>query len=207
MRTVIGVICSIIIGYGLGCLSPAALIAKLKRENLRDHGTKNLGASNVALTFGKKLGVFVAIFDIAKAFAAYKLSAVLFPALPIAGVIAGIFAVIGHIFPFYLKFKGGKGLAAFGGLVFAVDPWMFLFLIVFGVILMIIFNQSVAISYFAAVVAPIWTGIRTESIPMALLVLCASGLILWKHYDNLKKAKRQSDVRIRDYIRTHILKK
>ena len=66
--TVIGISCSVLMGYLIGTLSPAALIGKLKKRNLRKSGTGNLGASNVMLHFGKWLGVLVMAFDILKAF-------------------------------------------------------------------------------------------------------------------------------------------
>ncbi len=206
MEKVIAVLISIVIGYGLGCVSPSAFISKIKQKNLREHGTKNLGASNVALTFGKGVGAVVMVLDILKAFIAFKLSAFLFPVLPIAGVIAGLASVVGHIFPFYLGFKGGKGLAAFAGLILALDPLLFLFLLISGVAIMLIVNQSCALSYYAAVFAPIWVGIHTHSAITTLCVIGASLLILYKHFENLKKAITHSDIDIRGYIKTHIFK-
>lgn len=123
---------SVIIGYLLGCLSPAALISKIKRKNLRKNGTGNLGATNVMLNFGKRFGALVMLFDIFKAFAAYKLAELLFPSAAFVGIAAGFAAVVGHVFPFYMKFKGGKGLAAFAGMVLAYNPWLFLFLLLTG---------------------------------------------------------------------------
>lgn len=206
MKIFTAVILSSIIGYGLGCLSPSALISKIKNKNLREHGTKNLGASNVTLTFGKKLGAAVMLFDILKAFFAYKISELLFPILPLAGIIAGVAAVVGHIFPFYMKFKGGKGLAAFGGLMLALNPLLFLFLIISGIILIIIVNQCFVMSYFAAIVTPIWVGFATKNFLATILVACASLLLMWKHFENLKKAVHHADVDVRDYIKNNILK-
>lgn len=105
---VMAVVCSIIIGYLLGCISPAALVSKIKNKDLRKSGTGNLGATNTLLVFGKSWGVCVMLFDVAKAFTACKLARWLFPSLPIAGMLAGSAAVAGHIYPFYMKFRGGK---------------------------------------------------------------------------------------------------
>ncbi|MBQ8724062.1 MAG: glycerol-3-phosphate acyltransferase, partial [Oscillospiraceae bacterium] len=74
------VILLLLFGYLLGSLSPAALVSKLKRKNLRKNGTGNLGATNVMLNFGKKYGALVMLLDIAKAFVTVKLAAFLFPA-------------------------------------------------------------------------------------------------------------------------------
>ena len=68
------------------------------------------------------LGLYLIVF------AAFMLATNLFPEFEHSGLLAGVFAVIGHIFPFYLKFRGGKGLAAFGGLILSFDPFIFLLL-------------------------------------------------------------------------------
>lgn len=96
----------IIMGYLIGTLSPAALFAKLKNANLRENGTGNLGATNALLVMGRVYGVLVMVLDILKAFIAFRLAAKLFPAIKVAGMIAGLAAIIGHIFPFYMNFKG-----------------------------------------------------------------------------------------------------
>lgn len=98
----------ILIGYLLGSINPAALISRMKKTNLRDKGTGNLGATNTMLVLGKKYGAFVMAFDISKAFCAVKAAQMLFPALSISGLISGGAAVAGHVWPFYMKFKGGK---------------------------------------------------------------------------------------------------
>ncbi|MBQ9782999.1 MAG: glycerol-3-phosphate acyltransferase [Clostridia bacterium] len=191
----------ILAAYLLGSLNPAALIAKIKHKNLRKHGTGNLGATNVMLNFGKGFGVLVMLFDMAKAALAVAVARQLFPANPeLAGLLAGSSAVIGHVFPFYLGFKGGKGLAAFGGLVLAFDPPTFLFLLILGVLLMLVINYSFALPFSAAILFPILTGIHHRSLPIALLAAAISALILFKHAGNLVKAKNGTDVKIREYL-------
>ena len=118
-----------IMGYLLGCLNPAALFAKAKKIDLRKKGTGNLGATNTTIVLGKKYGVIVMLFDIFKAYLAVKLAKVLFPKAALAWLFAGGAAVVGHIYPFYMRFKGGKGLACLGGAVLAISPSMFLVLI------------------------------------------------------------------------------
>ena len=98
-----------LMGYVMGTLSPSALIAKIKKDDLRKRGTGNLGATNVTMVYGRLLGVIVMIFDIGKSFAAFQLAELiapdaLAPNIPIAGLLASGCAVIGHIFPFYMKF-------------------------------------------------------------------------------------------------------
>ena len=113
-----------LLGYALGCLSPAYLLARRKGFDIRSTGSQNAGASNAFITMGAKSGVAVGLCDMAKSCAAALLAALLFPTLPGAAAVAGTAAVLGHIFPFYLKFRGGKGFAPFLGLTLALD-WRF----------------------------------------------------------------------------------
>lgn len=192
-------------GYLLGSLSPAALLSKLKNKSLRTHGTGNLGATNTMLVFGKGYGALVMLFDITKAFTAVKLAQALYPALFIAGLLAGSAAVVGHIFPFYLKFKGGKGLASFGGLILGVDPFLFLILLTIALTLMFVINYSVAMPLSAAILFPILYGIHSGS-PAAFLIAAAlSVLIIVKHIDNIHRVRRGEDAKIREYVKNHLL--
>ena len=85
---------SALVGYLTGSLNPAALLSKLKKKDLREVGTKNLGATNVSLTFGAGLGAAVTVFDILKAVIPYKLLEFIFPDLKFIGMVAGVFAVV-----------------------------------------------------------------------------------------------------------------
>lgn len=196
----------LIMGYLIGTLSPAALFAKLKKANLRENGTGNLGATNALLVMGRLYGVLVMVLDILKAFLAFRLAVRLFPAVKLAGMIAGLAAIIGHIFPFYMKFKGGKGLAAFGGMILGYKPAMFWFILLTGVVLIIIFNYSVALPMFAAVAFPIMVWFHSGSIEMVIIAVIASAIIVIKHWSNIGKAKDGSDNKIRDYIKNHLFK-
>lgn len=199
------IVFSIVIGYLLGSLSPAALFSKLKKKNLRKQGTGNLGATNTMLVLGKRYGALVMLFDIAKAFVSVKLAQILFPYLAVAGVVAGAAAVVGHIFPFYLKFKGGKGLAAFGGFVLAVDPLLFLILLVIALVFMFIINYSAAMPISAGILFPVLYAIRAGDIAASLIVALVSILVIAEHLPNVFKAIRGEDIKIREYVKKHFL--
>lgn len=201
------IILCLLTGYLLGSLSPAALLSKLKNKDLRMEGTRNLGATNVTMVLGKKYGAFVMLFDIIKSFAAVKLAQALFPVFAVSGLIAGAAAVAGHIYPFYLKFKGGKGLAAFGGYILAVDSLLFVFLFVFALALMLAVNYSAAMPISAAALFPVFYGIRTGGGAAVLIVTAICILIICKFWSNLVKAIRGEDIRVREYIRDHLFSK
>lgn len=194
----------ILLGYLLGCLNPAALLSKLKKINLRKHGTGNLGATNTMLVLGKGWGALVLFFDIGKSFAAVRLAQFCCPALPVAGLLGGCGAVLGHIFPFYMHFKGGKGLAALAGLVLAYDPCIFLTLLILGCTLMLIFNYGIALTFSAATLFPILAGLHAQSLTDFLIAFAICLLIILKHRSVLAKVRRGEDTKIRDYIKTKL---
>lgn len=194
----------IMIGYLIGSLNPAALISKIKKTNLRNKGTGNLGATNTMIVLGKGFGTIVMAFDIAKAFCTVKLAQILFPALSLAGLIAGGATVAGHVWPFYLKFKGGKGLASFGGMILALDSGTFLILLTVACLAMVVFNYPVAMPFSAAVLFPILYVLRTGDVTAFALSTAISALIIVKHFGNFRKALNDEDVRIREYVKTRI---
>ena len=109
----------ILLAYLIGSLSPSHFLAWLKGFNLRQKGTKNLGATNTLLILGKFYALIVALFDVGKGIFAVYL-AYYFGLSELFYYLAGTFAVLGHIFPFYLNFRGGKGAATSIGLIIAL---------------------------------------------------------------------------------------
>lgn len=194
----------LLIGYLLGSLSPAALLSKLKNIDLRENGTKNLGASNTLLVMGRASGALVMVLDILKAWLASKIARALFPQLCAAGLIAGLGAVLGHVFPYYMRFQGGKGLAAFGGMVLAFDPAVFLILLLLGLVLILVVNYSFVMPMSAAALFPVFVAVKTKSWVETLAAGAASLLVIIKHWSNIGRARRGEEIKIRDVIRTKI---
>lgn len=191
---------SIGIGYLLGSLNPAALIARLKKQNIRASGTKNLGATNVMMHFGKGFGALVMLFDVFKAAGAVWIVRWIFPEIALVGILGGCAAVMGHIFPFYLKFKGGKGLAAFGGMVLGVNPFSFLVLLIFCSALILIVNYSVFMPVTAAILFPLLLWLRTGDPIAALVALLTGGVLIFKFRENLVKVKNRTEVKVRGFL-------
>lgn len=189
-----------IIGYVIGSLSPSYLLSKIKGENLREKGTRNLGATNAAIILGKGYGAFVMLFDIFKAVLAAIVAGVVFKKTALASLVSGVFAVVGHIFPFYLKFSGGKGLATFGGLILSFDPTMFCILLIITLVLMFLFNYGVAMPLSASILFPILALLKTKSLAVFILTLSASLIVFIKHLPNLKRAINKEDTTARDYL-------
>ncbi len=123
------IIC-ILIGYLFGLFQTGYLYGKLNKIDIRKHGSGNAGTTNALRTLGLKAGVITFIGDCLKCVIAVALVKFLFAGkcdnLSLLAMYAGAGVVLGHNFPFYLGFKGGKGIAATAGLVLATDPIMFL---------------------------------------------------------------------------------
>lgn len=195
------IIFCMILGYLIGCINPALIISKFKKKDIRESGTGNLGATNTMLHFGKGFGTLVMLFDFFKAVLAVYIAKRINPAAALAGILAGICSVLGHMFPFYLKFKGGKGLASFGGLVLAVDPVVFLFLLALGLILMLVVNHGYVMPFSAGSLFPVLYGIRTQSFASFALAAFIGALVIYKHFSNRGKAKRGEDFKVRDFLK------
>lgn len=192
-------ILSLGMGYCIGCISPAAWIGKKKNVDLKAEGTKNLGATNTALVLGRYAGYFVLFFDILKSYLSYRLAKILFPHLRLAGLIAGIGVILGHCFPVTMGFRGGKGLASFGGIVLAHDVRVFAFLLVFGMLTAFALNYGVYLAVTATVLFPVSCWMLHHDAVEALACGAVAGFVLLMHLPNLRRAIRREDpIRMRD---------
>ena len=193
-----------LVGYALGCISPSWMVSKLKHTDIQKSGTKNLGTTNTFIHFGKGWGSLVLFCDMSKAFLSVKLCGWLFPEFVLAGVVAGCMAVIGHIFPFYNHFRGGKGIASFGGFILATDIRCFLFLLIVGCILSLIFNYGCSISFTAAALFPFLYSAKIGSRLAFIFLVACSTVIICKHIENIKKIRTGEERKIREFIKKYV---
>lgn len=189
---------SIIIGYFIGCLSPSYVISKLKKIELRKVGSGNLGGTNTYFYIGRGWGIFVVIFDICKAMFAVLLCQNLFPETMYIGLIAGVATIFGHMFPVFLKFKGGKGLACMGGLVLVTEWRYFVLILIIGCLLSIFFNYGVMVAISASVLYPILYAIKMQSYIVFLILALAGTAMIYKHMGNIRNIRTGEEPRVRD---------
>ena len=192
----------ILIGYLLGSISFATIFSSFKKVNLKENGTKNLGATNTMLVMGKKYGALVMLLDVLKAVLAIVIARVIFPSFSAAGILTGASAVLGHIFPFYLKFKGGKGLACFGGMILALDPTLCISMLILCVGAMIIFNHSVVVPYTAAVVFPLVYCSKNPEFDVIVAAVLVSLLLALRHIPDIIRVKEGGDWKIREFFKS-----
>lgn len=105
------------IGYLVGSLNPAYFMGRLRGFDIRQTGSKNAGATNTVLSIGAVSGVLVMLLDILKMVLVLWCTEHMLPALPGILIVAGLAALLGHCYPFYLQFRGGKGMASYFGIV------------------------------------------------------------------------------------------
>lgn len=180
-----GYLFAVLGGYLLGCSNMAFYLEKMTKKSIRGGGSGNLGASNTVIRLGWLAGLLVGIHDIGKALLAVYLARWLLPQWEYAAVAAGIACVLGHIFPFYLKFKGGKGFASYVGVIFALDWRIALAIIVMIFVVTLITDYIVAATMMTTISAPISLGLHQGKWILALILCIGSAVILYRHRENL----------------------
>lgn len=186
----------ILMGYAVGTVNPSYIIAKIKGFDIREKGSGNAGASNALIIFGKLVGVLCALFDIAKAALIIILAQKLFPELVYAFAVTGVSCVLGHVFPFYMKFKGGKGLACLGGMILAFNPFVFIIMLACEIAVVLITNYICFVPVTASVVFPIVYGIMRHDLVGALILCILIPVILFRHRENFSRIKNGTELRI-----------
>ncbi len=186
----------VLLGYLIGCSNMAVYLAALRGVDLRAGGSGNPGASNAMILMGWRAGILVGLHDIGKAAAAVLLCEWLFPALPLAGAAAGAACVLGHMFPFYLKFRGGKGFASYLGMALALN-WRAALVILLAVIVITLVTDYIVLGTMATVVSfPLYSAL-TGSYLAALLLSAVSLVIIYKHRMNLVRICRGTEIGLR----------
>ncbi len=192
---------SVILGYLLGCSSMAYYVGKLKRKDIRTAGSGNLGASNATVLFGWSAGVAVAVHDIAKAFLAVLLARWLFPETQYAGAAAGVACVLGHIFPFYLGFQGGKGLASYFGMALALN-WKLALVLAAVIVLATLITDFISVGALSTiVVAPAYLGIVDRDWKLAAIVCVATVVMFGKHWENIQRIAKGEEIGLRRTVK------
>ncbi len=156
-----------VIGYLLGCSNMALYIARYKKVDIRAKGSGNPGTANTVVLVGWKAGVLVGLHDIGKGVLAVLIAKTLFPQTDGIAEVAGAACVIGHIYPVFLKFKGGKGFASYIGMALALD-WRFTLAVLAVVVLVTVIFDYIVIG----------TTITVVSLPIYLLIVAAGWIAL-----------------------------
>lgn len=183
-----GALICIVVPYLLGSINPAILISKIfYRDDIRRHGSGNAGTTNMLRTYGKKAAVATLLFDFGKAIIATLLGRLILGSNGEA--IAGLFVGLGHMFPIYYRFKGGKGVACFAMVALVIHPLIFLGLAAIFLIVLIGTRFVSLASVMAAFLFPFlikWFSPMPDSLHVAMGCIAAVFVVLM-HTENLKR--------------------
>ena len=187
----------VLLGYFLGCLNGSVLVSHfIIRDDVRQHGSGNAGMTNILRNYGKKMAAFTALGDFGKGIVAVAVGRMIFTLAGITvldgGYIAGFFVVLGHLFPLYFGFKGGKGVATAAGAILATAPLVVLALAV--VFFALAFSTRIVSlsSVTVAALYPVFTFFYSGwmGYDVAFTTFCAAvmgGLVIWMHRANIKR--------------------
>ncbi len=184
----------ILISYLLGSISFAYIFAKLfKGIDIRKYGTKNAGTSNVFLVVGKTAGILTLIGDLAKG-AAAVLIAIYFAMPEYIVILAGTAAILGHIYPIFLQFRGGKGTATFLGMMIPLVPIELLISLGILILLSLITKRLLLAQLISLTIIPFLAGYfynRSLTIVIGISLIILSGWIIgiYVHKKNLISTK------------------
>lgn len=187
-----------VLSYLIGSLNFGIIVSRtIKKDDIRKHGSGNAGMSNMLRTYGKLPAILTAMGDFLKAVAAVLISRVIFAQAGLdtwtAGYVAGLFVLLGHIYPIFFGFKGGKGVMTSLGVICIVNPVVFIILSVIFVPVAVITRFVSLGSILGAIAFPILTLVMSMIIdgsPAVFESVCAlitGGLVVFVHRENIKR--------------------
>lgn len=181
---------ALVIGYCFGCFSTAYVVGKANHIDIRSYGSGNAGTTNAMRTLGKKAGIITYIGDVLKAVIPILLARFLVlsenPDVDLICLILGLGVVLGHNYPVWLKFKGGKGIAVTSGVFISVIPQIAVFALILFVLVALISKYISLASICAILFAGIWMMIYYDfSIAYVLVITGYIALALWQHRANI----------------------
>lgn len=196
-ESIIYILISCALAYLLGSVNFAIIVSRVMGGDVREHGSGNAGMTNILRTYGKLPAVLTALGDLAKALAAVVLARVLIaqaipdPVFDI-GYLAGIFVMLGHVYPIFFKFRGGKGVMTSLGVILVVDPVAFIIIAVIFIPLIFITRIVSIGSVLGAASFPIITLVvrliqGRNPLYDTLLACVYTVIILVMHRDNIKR--------------------
>lgn len=189
---IVKIILCLLFGYAFGCFSTGYFMGKLKKVDIRQYGSGNVGTTNALRTLGAKAGAITLLGDSLKAIIPMLLVRLLFlkdyDYNLLMTLYTGFGVVLGHNYPVWLKFKGGKGIAATGGVMIAFDPLIVPFALPIFIIIVALTRYVSLGSLFVAVFLPVWILIKYPGdLHMLILSLAYMVVAFIKHTANIKR--------------------
>ena len=185
-----------IVSYLMGSIPFGFILTKIfLKKDIRDIGSGNIGATNALRTGNKFIGYTTLFFDIVKAIIPVVYIKFNFPELL---YIASLSVFLGHVFPIWLKFKGGKGVATYVGILFALNIYLGLIFIASWLITFAIFRFSSLASLIASISIPVYLLILTQFYQVIFFTIMFV-LIFFTHKENIKRLKNKEETKTKIY--------
>ena len=178
-----------VLAYLCGCFNGAVVVSKyILRDDVRNHGSGNAGLTNFYRTFGGVLTLVVILCDVLKMIVAVKLVALLLGDSVVARYWAGLFCLLGHMFPCMFRFKGGKGILSGGTLAIMIN-WKIAVVVWGGFLLLTALTKYVSLgSLWAGASFPFISWYCYPRFPLAvILAFVTGGLVVWQHRSNIQR--------------------
>ncbi len=188
-----------LVSYLLGSVSFAVIVSRIgAKDDVRNHGSGNAGMTNILRSYGKKMAAFTAIGDFGKGVIAVALGRIIFSLAGIqgidAGYIAGLFVILGHLYPLFFGFKGGKGVLTSLGAAVIVSPIPFL--VIAGIAIPTVFAVKIVslisvigFALYPFVVVAVDLLLNKPFLGELIFALVVSGLGIWKHRGNIQRLR------------------
>ena len=183
------------IGYLLGSVPFGLLLTRAAGlGDIRAIGSGNIGATNVLRTGRRGLAAATLVLDMLKGAGAALLGGL--AAGPVGALVGGLAAVLGHLFPVWLGFRGGKGVATGLGVIAAASPWLGLLVALVWLAAARLSRRSSVGAIAACIAAPLLAGALRSPLPVILLTLCIGALVIWRHQGNIRRLIDGTEPRI-----------
>ena len=195
-------ILAVLIGYAFGSIQPAYFLSKaVGKIDIREHGSGNAGASNITAIMGWKYGFIVALIDVLKGILAVLIVRWIFPDNPEAVFLSGLMAIVGHIYPFYMNFRGGKGVAALIGMMFGLDWKLGLIFILLVAVPALLTDYIVIGSFTAFTGLPVVTYILGYPLIFIVVSVFLTILCFYLHRFNIQRIINKEETKISSVIK------
>ncbi|MFU0791071.1 glycerol-3-phosphate 1-O-acyltransferase PlsY [Virgibacillus proomii] len=183
-----------IIAYLLGSIPSALIVGKIGyNKDVREHGSGNLGATNTFRVLGIKAGIIVTLADILKGTMATLLP--LFFDADVYRLIIGLFAVAGHTYPVFAKFKGGKAVATSGGIILGINPLLFV-LMVSTFLISLYISKYVSLSSIITGIVTVILSFIFKNTGLIIVTSILTIFVIYRHRENLKRIKNKTEPKI-----------
>ncbi|WP_033828943.1 glycerol-3-phosphate 1-O-acyltransferase PlsY [Bacillus andreraoultii] len=192
----------VLLAYLIGSIPSGLLIGKIfYKTDIREHGSGNLGATNTFRTLGVKAGIIVMVADILKGTLATSLPSILAHynvpmEWELHPLIVGMVAVIGHMYPVFANFRGGKAVATSGGVILFYNPILF-FILVLGFIITLYLSKYVSLSSMVAAIVALIYSFFTRDLPLIIVIFLFSVFIFYRHRTNIKRIKDKTEPKVK----------